>query len=123
MTRAREELYLTSAQDYGGERLRKISQFVVEALGKPKEGILPLKSSARQVIERSAPTPEESEGVLEGEMPEDKVLSLSWRKIDDYFTCPLKYKYVHILRVPVTEHHTVVYGKLLHDCVNFYYKN
>ena len=123
MTRAKEELYLTSARDYGGERLRKLSQFVVEALGKPKEEILPLKSSARQVIERSAPTPEGSEGVLEGEVPEDKILFLSWRKIDDYFTCPLKYKYVHILRVPVTEHHAVVYGKLLHDCVNFYYKN
>lgn len=123
MTRAREELYLTSAQDYGGERLRKISQFVIEALDKPKEETLPLKSSARQVIERSAPIPKESEGALGGKMSEDKILSLSWRKIDDYFTCPLKYKYVHILRVPVTEHHTVVYGKLLHDCVNFYYKN
>ena len=34
MTRAKEELYLTSAEDYGGKRLRKVSQFVLEALGK-----------------------------------------------------------------------------------------
>jgi DNA helicase-2/ATP-dependent DNA helicase PcrA len=123
MTRAKEELYLTSAQDYGGERLRKVSQFVIEALGISNEEIPPLKSSALEIIERSAPTQRENEVELEGKVPEDKILSLSWRQIDDYFTCPLKYKYVHILRVPVTEHHTVVYGKLIHTCVNFYYKN
>lgn len=123
MTRAKEELYLTSAQDYGGQRLRKISQFVVEALDLPKEQTLPLKSSPLEAIERSAPVPSESTVLLDGVVPEDKVLSLSWRQIDDYFTCPLKYKYIHILRLPVMEHHTVVYGKLLHDCVNFYYKN
>jgi len=123
MTRAKEELYLTSAQDYGGERLRKLSQFVVEALGLSKEEIPPLKSSALEVIERSAPTGKESEVLEKGAVAEDKVITLSWRQFDDYYTCPLKYKYVHILRVPVREHHAVVYGKLLHDCVNFYYKS
>ncbi|MCX5693685.1 MAG: UvrD-helicase domain-containing protein, partial [Candidatus Omnitrophica bacterium] len=38
MTRSKEELYLTSADDYGGKRLRKVSQFVLEALGKQLEG-------------------------------------------------------------------------------------
>ena len=37
-------------------------------------------------------------------------------------TCPLKYKYVHILRVPIMEHHTVVYGRAMHDAVSKYYQ-
>src|SRR5439155_1004590 len=36
MTRAKRELHLTSARDYGGTRARKVSQFVLEALDLPK---------------------------------------------------------------------------------------
>ena len=53
MTRAKEELYLTSAYDYGGKTVRKVSQFVLEALdlGSPSP---PAKAStARELIERS----------------------------------------------------------------------
>jgi DNA helicase-2/ATP-dependent DNA helicase PcrA len=40
--------------------------------------------------------------------------------VDDYLTCPLKYKYIHVLRVPIREHHSVVYGKALHEAISFY---
>ena len=33
-------------------------------------------------------------------IPEDELLRLSHGQIDDYETCPLKYRYVHVLRVP-----------------------
>ena len=35
MTRAKDELVLTSAADYGTARARKVSRFVVEALDLP----------------------------------------------------------------------------------------
>jgi len=35
MTRARRELYLSSASDYGGSRQRKVSLFVLEANANP----------------------------------------------------------------------------------------
>jgi DNA helicase-2/ATP-dependent DNA helicase PcrA len=54
MTRAREELYLTTARDYGGARPKKISQFVMEAMDLPKTAPTPFKSSAIEVIQRSA---------------------------------------------------------------------
>lgn len=37
--------------------------------------------------------------------------------MDDYLTCPLKYKYVHILRVPLLPNHLIIYGSALHDAV------
>src|SRR3970282_409720 len=55
MTRAKEELYLTSARDYGGGRERKVSQFVLEALDLPKDAARPFKSRAIEELHRHAP--------------------------------------------------------------------
>jgi DNA helicase-2/ATP-dependent DNA helicase PcrA len=120
MTRAKGELFLSSARDYGGARPKKVSQFVMEALDLPKTSPSPFKSSALEAIERSAGF---SEGKLAPAMrpisPEE-TLTLSYLQVDDYETCPLKYKYVHILRVPIMKHHAVVYGSALHRAVQEY---
>jgi DNA helicase-2/ATP-dependent DNA helicase PcrA len=120
MTRAKEELYLTSAEDYGGKRLRKVSQFVLEALGKQSgEGTEKKKTAAIESIKRFAPAKELPKSAPQ-RIPEDKLVSLSYYQIDDYLTCPLKYKYVNILRVPIMEHHTVIYGRAMHEAVSQY---
>ncbi|MFA4992866.1 MAG: ATP-dependent DNA helicase [Candidatus Omnitrophota bacterium] len=120
MTRAKEELYLSSAEDYGGKRLRKVSQFVLEALGRaPGEDTGKKKSAAIESIRRFAPA-QELPKTAAGKIPQDKLISLSYYHIDDYLTCPLKYKYVNILRVPIMEHHTVIYGRAMHEAVSQY---
>ncbi|MEI6831409.1 MAG: UvrD-helicase domain-containing protein [Candidatus Omnitrophota bacterium] len=120
MTRAKVELYLTSAQDYGGKRMRKVSQFVLEALGKQREvDTEKKKTAAIESIQRFAPAKELPKGAPQ-EIPEGKLVSLSYYQIDDYLTCPLKYKYVNILRVPIMEHHTVIYGRAMHEAVSHY---
>lgn len=121
MTRAKKEIYFTSAQDYGGKRPKKISQFTMEALDLGKKEVLIHKASALEVIGRSAP-PQRKEHQLYKSIPETQVLTLSYWRIDDYLTCPLKYKYVHILRVPIMQHHAVVYGRALHEAVQEYYR-
>jgi len=119
MTRSKEELYLTSADDYGGKRLRKVSQFVLEALGKQPEAVEKRKTAPIESIARFAQVLELPKSAL-SEIPEDKLVSLSYYQIDDYLTCPLKYKYVNILRVPIMEHHTVIYGRAMHEAVSQY---
>ena len=120
MTRAKVELYFTSAQDYGGKRMRKVSQFVLEALGKQREvDTEKKKTSSLESIQRFAPAKELPKSALQ-EIPEGKLISLSYYQIDDYLTCPLKYKYVNILRVPIMEHHTVIYGRAMHEAVSQY---
>jgi DNA helicase II / ATP-dependent DNA helicase PcrA len=119
LTRSREELYLTSADDYGGKRLRKVSQFVLEALGKQVEAVEKKKTAAIESIRRFAPVKEFLRSALT-KIPEDKLVYLSYYQIDDYLTCPLKYKYVNILRVPIMEHHTVIYGRAMHEAVSQY---
>lgn len=121
MTRAKEELYLTSAEDYGGKRLRRVSRFVFEALGSEVKEKEKKKAGAMEAIERFAPKKESVR--KKPDIPEGKLVSLSYYHIDDYLTCPLKYKYVNILRVPIMEHHTVIYGRAMHDAVSKYYQH
>lgn len=119
MTRAKRELFFTSARDYGGARAKKVSRFVLEALDLPPSEPKPYKASALETIQRHAPSVEEEPDALRV-IPEGEILSLSHYQVDDYLTCPLKYKYIHVLRVPIREHHSVVYGKALHEAISLY---
>ncbi|MCX6808216.1 MAG: ATP-dependent helicase, partial [Candidatus Berkelbacteria bacterium] len=53
-TRAKEYLYLTAAEDYGGKRAKKLSQFVMELLDEPSSLKLKHKLDPIQKIERFA---------------------------------------------------------------------
>ncbi|MBU4141222.1 MAG: ATP-dependent helicase [Candidatus Omnitrophica bacterium] len=121
ITRAKRELYFTSSLDYGGKRARKVSQFVFEAQDKSPQKPEIIKARAIQEIERYAPKAL-SPAIQEKAISDDELLSLSFRKIDDYLTCPLKYKYVHILRIPIMRHHSVVYGNAVHKAISNFYQ-
>jgi len=121
MTRARRELYLTSASDYGGTRERKVSQFVLEALDLPREATRPFKARPVEEIEHYAPAPEAIDALLV-RVPPDAEITLSHKQIDDYQTCPLKYFNVHVKRIPIRRHHAVAYGAVVHKVVEYYLK-
>ncbi|HUJ79064.1 MAG TPA: ATP-dependent DNA helicase [Nitrospiria bacterium] len=125
MTRARDELFLTSARDFGTDRIRKVSRFVVEALELNPKTISPVKSSPLESIERHAPpqaVPAPATDLLGQPLEASAPLQLSYYKIDDYLTCPLKYKFNHILRWSklLYQHHTVIYGAALHQAITAY---
>lgn len=122
MTRAKEELYFTSASDYGGTRLRRLSQFVTEALGEEKKETEKKKTSAIETIQRFAPQKSSPKARVSQGLAEGRLVNLSYYQIDDYLTCPMKYKYVNILRLPIMEHHTVIYGRAMHEAVSKYFQ-
>jgi DNA helicase-2/ATP-dependent DNA helicase PcrA len=121
MTRARDELVLTSAADYGTARTRKVSRFAVEALDLPSPAPVARRSRALEALARNQPAPAPAHGA-EPPLGDDEPLRVSFRQVDDYETCPLKYRYVHILRVPLLTHHRVVYGNAVHQAVQRYFK-
>jgi len=121
MTRAKELLYLTSAEDMGGRKKWKTSQFVLEALDLPKEAARPFKAEAIEELQGYAPAPAR-EGAAVGVVPPGQELTVSHNQVDDYQTCPLKYQYIHVKRIPLRQHHSVVYGSALHKAVEFYLK-
>jgi DNA helicase-2/ATP-dependent DNA helicase PcrA len=123
MTRARDELILSHAADYGGARARRISPFVLEALDLPVAAGAP-GSGARPStpIERLASFEPTSPAPGAERDPSDEPLMLSFYAIDDYLTCPLKYKYAHVLRVPLAPHHAIIYGAALHKAVQEFHR-
>jgi DNA helicase II / ATP-dependent DNA helicase PcrA len=125
MTRARDELILSHAADYGGRRARRVSPFVLEALDLPVAALAAPAGTVPPALDRLAalatpvpgPASEAEPGPL-GSGP----LSLSFYQVDDYLTCPRKYKFNHVLRVPVSPHHSIIYGAALHRAVQEFHK-
>ncbi len=126
MTRARDELILSHAAESPGGRARRISPFVVEALDLPTAALTGQQVSSvhasapvdRIVVADSPPELPEPERI-----PIEGPLMLSHSAIDDYLTCPLRYKYRQVVRVPTTPHHSMVYGAALHQAVQEFHRS
>ena len=119
MTRAKDRLYLTGAEDLGGKRKWKVSQFVVEALELSVDAVRLFRAQPIEELKRNAPPPEH-QSAGQAPLPADAELMVSHHQVDDYRTCPLKYQYVHLLRIPLRQHHAIVYGSALHKAVELY---
>jgi DNA helicase-2/ATP-dependent DNA helicase PcrA len=123
MTRARDELILSHAADYGGARARRVSPFVLEALDLPVAAGTPGAGARKATAgERLATWDAISEPAEAERIAGDEPLTLSFYAIDDYLTCPLKYKYAHIVRVPLAPHHSIIYGSALHQAVQEFHR-
>lgn len=123
MTRARDELILTHAADYGGARARRVSPFVLEALDMPvAAGAAGAGAGARRPLERLAALERPEAAPTAPARRDGGPLTLSFYAIDDYLTCPLKYKFAHLLRVPLAPHHSIIFGSALHAAVSEFHK-
>ncbi|HUQ43866.1 MAG TPA: ATP-dependent DNA helicase [Candidatus Limnocylindria bacterium] len=126
MTRARDELVLSHSAESSGGRARRVSPFVLEALDLPTAGFtgaLPTAVHASGPLQRIAAAegpveaPEVDRSAIQGP------LTLSHSAIDDYLTCPLRYKYAQVVRVPTTPHHSMIYGSALHKAAQEFHRS
>ncbi|MGH2444814.1 MAG: ATP-dependent helicase, partial [Candidatus Limnocylindria bacterium] len=123
MTRTKEELVMSWAEDYGWRRPGRLSQFVTEALdlppATPERAVRPalLEQLARHEGVARDPAPASSRPALT-----DRPLSLSYGQINDYLDCPAKYRYGHVVRIPTPASHQMVYGRALHAAVQAYHR-
>jgi len=136
MTRARDELVLTYAADCGGHRTRRVSRFVLEALDVPRDSVerpqepaslawvvsLEGNTSSRSSAGMRATCGEARPGAARRAASAGRRLSLSHYQVDDYLACPAKYRYVHVVGVPVAPHHSLVYGSALHAAVQEFHR-
>jgi DNA helicase-2/ATP-dependent DNA helicase PcrA len=127
MTRARDELVLSHSAETAGGRARRVSPFVVEALDLPTAGFgggaFPSSTHASGPLARIAAADPRSDAPEAERVPIDGPLMLSHSAIDDYLTCPLRYKYAQVVRVPTTPHHSMVYGAALHQAVQEFHRS
>ena len=121
-TRAKDELITTYARDYGGKQKRKPSQFLAEAFD---IGKTPPAGARRRVMDEIADQkPSESASVVTERPAPREPLQLSYKRLEDYETCPYKYRLLHTLAVnPIlTADHRVNFGNAVHQAVAFAHK-
>jgi DNA helicase-2/ATP-dependent DNA helicase PcrA len=127
MTRARDELVLSHAAETAGGRARRISPFVSEALDLPTAGFsgaaFPSSVHASGPLQRIAAAEGPVESTEAERTPVVGPLMLSHSAIDAYLTCPLRYKYGQVVRVPTTPHHSMVYGAAVHQAVQEFHRS
>lgn len=115
MTRAKEGLFFTSADDYGGARKRKLSRFLDE-LGYEK----PVAEAPNvfQLLDEDQDAPED---VADQDLRKYIPKHFSFTQLAAFQTCPLQYKFAHILRVPVLGKWTFSFGKTMHNTLYRYF--
>ncbi len=111
LTRAKTELYLTWAKDYGGQRAKKPSQFLVETGLVPSEKVS--KATGKVVFTKNEKLP-----VVYRRLPEQ----FSYSQLNDFEACPLKYKYQHYLKLPVPGSQYLSFGQTIHKVLEEYLK-
>jgi len=118
-TRAKDLLYLSSADDYGGKRAKKLSLFALELLNEPDQEKIKRRLSPMQKIERfkkittwTINLPNRFKGEL---------LKLSRNQIDDYYSCPKKFYFAHIVKIPLLENQNLMYGTAIHAALDHYF--
>ncbi len=119
MTRAKRELILTSARDLGGKKSWKSSQFVLEALDKPNVDEKVIKSSpldSLRIFTSDMNAPERAPAKRNS-----RDINISATAIEDYLSCPLKFKFSRVLRIPVLMHHTTIFGIAVHEALKSYH--
>ncbi|MDD3102024.1 MAG: UvrD-helicase domain-containing protein [Patescibacteria group bacterium] len=111
MTRAKDGLFLTSAENYGGKTVKKFSRFLHE-LGLidkkfPPEPI-PSVKDLRQFL---AP----KEIMVSSKSDYQLPTKFSFTQLMAFETCPLQYKFAHILKIPRKGKGSLVFGQSIHN--------
>lgn len=134
MTRAKDYLFLTAANYYGeGKRERKISPFVIEALGESviEKNILrqKLESSVQQLSlidilsqTRAIKDAEETATIAEAAATHYPVNFLSYSQIQTFESCPLHYRLKYILKIPSAPVPSLSFGTSVHAVLRDYYQ-
>ncbi|HCC83772.1 TPA: hypothetical protein DEP96_02900 [Candidatus Uhrbacteria bacterium] len=113
MTRAKEGLYLLSADDYGGVRYKKPSRYLIE-LGFIDPDTIKTGKKESDALGGSGKVTEAAPFVYK--VPE----KLSFTQITAFAKCPLQYKFAHVLHVPIFGRHQMSYGKSMHNTLQHF---
>jgi len=115
MTRAKKELYFTSAQDYGGSRAKKLSRFLIEMGYKDAE----IKDTKENLlIKRITPALKLKTKVAPQHLPQH----FSYSQLAAFEKCPLQYKFNFILKIPVKGKSVFSFGKTMHGVFHDFLK-
>lgn len=118
MTRAKKGLYLTSADDYGGVRKKKVSIFLHELAETYPHFII---QSVSQEVGNITTTPRlrtNSEQGVTLELPKQ----FSFSQLAAFEKCPYQYKLGFLYKIPSVGKGVFSYGRTMHKTLEEFYK-
>jgi DNA helicase-2/ATP-dependent DNA helicase PcrA len=118
MTRAKKELYFTSAQDYGGQRKKKLSRFLIE-MGYQDKSQASNHKPQSELLEAKPPLAGISKKTKSEYLPEH----FSFSQLAAFEKCPLQYKFGFILKIPIKGKAVFSFGKTMHATFYNFLKN
>jgi len=110
MTRAKKELYFTSAEDYGGQRAKKLSRFLTEMGYVADEENKKTKAENPLLAEKIKLT----DRLKTKTQPQYLPPHFSYSQLAAFSKCPLQYKFNFILKVPIKGKSVFSFGKTMH---------
>jgi DNA helicase-2/ATP-dependent DNA helicase PcrA len=114
MTRAKKGLFLTSAEDYGGARKRKLSRFLTE-LGYGVQTI----NDERRTTKNETASPEKK--IVTKDLALHIPTSFSFTQLKAFENCPLQYKFAHIFKIPIKGKGQFSFGKTMHAALQKFF--
>jgi len=117
LTRAKEELFISGAKDYGGVREKKPSPFISEmGLDVFEVGDSQEFSAKLEFLRDLDRLDEKIEEKTEKLVLPDK---FSFSQLAAFSNCPLQYKFAFVLKIPVpTDKASLIFGRVLHNVLN-----
>ena len=112
MTRAKKYLYMTLARDYGGKRDKIPSGYLTETGLKIQEALVSKEKSSKQDALFGEAT--EYRKLLGADGDKYIPQNLTYTKLEDFLTCPLKFRYKHILNIPTPPSPALSFGNSIH---------
>ncbi len=113
MTRAKNGLFLTSAEDYGGKTKKKPSRFLGELGFADAPSVLPSVERLSEPAPAPAPTAPHT-------LPLPAHFSFS--QLAAYDNCPLQYKFAHLIRIPSLGKASQSFGNTIHGALEWFLK-
>lgn len=118
MTRAKKRLFLTYSGQYEGNKKWKPSRFVSELLD-TNNAVLTEHEESEDAIAKLRAFKEPEKPIFN--LPPFNRKKLSYSQLDTFKSCPLKYNYNYLMKVPTPPSHAANFGSSVHETLNEFY--
>ncbi|MCK5510371.1 ATP-dependent helicase [Candidatus Parcubacteria bacterium] len=116
LTRAKNNLYLTSAKDYGGKREKKPSIFLGEA------GLNACARTGKTITnELMGAIKELNSPLIKKHHKYNPPQRFSFSQVEAFSNCPLQYKFNFILKIPVLPKDVFIFGRVMHNTLRDFF--
>ncbi len=121
MTRAKDKLFFTSANDYGGVKTKKVSRFLQEL-----SEFIPIQGGELKMekeekilgLNKTKSIFEKIDHKVEPEIDN----KFSYSQINSYNNCPYQYKLAYILKIPTKGSASFSFGQSIHNTLQKFYE-